>query len=167
MTQSPTLGSSPTPAGPWHRTPRSQAQYKTYLAILQAAEAFQREFVELFKTAELSFPQYNVLRILRGAGPDGLACGEVAERLIRHDPDMTRLLDRLERRGLTARTREQRDRRVVRTHITATGLAILASLDEAVDALHERQLGHLSEAELAALTSLLENARARTEAAAP
>jgi DNA-binding MarR family transcriptional regulator len=147
----------------YSRSDRAQAQSDAYLGILRAAEELQRGFVELFKQADLSFAQYNVLRVLRGAGPAGLACGEVAGRLIRHDPDMTRLLDRLERRGLTERTREPHDRRVVRTRITPKGLALIASLDAPVDALHERQFGHLSLAELGELAARLERARARTD----
>ena len=104
----------------------------------------ERESVELLKTADLSPAQYNVLRILRGAGPEGATCGDVTSKLVKHDPDVTRLLDRLERRELIVRTREVSDRRVVRTRITKAGLALLAELDDPVDALHERQLGHLS-----------------------
>jgi DNA-binding MarR family transcriptional regulator len=137
------------------------AQYDAYAAILHAAEALQRQVAELLRAADLSLAQYNVLRVLRGAGPRGLGCGEVAGRLARHDPDMTRLLDRLERRHLTERTREPHDRRVVRTRITGEGLALLATLDEPVDALHERQFGHLSGDQLAGLTAVLQEARTR------
>jgi DNA-binding MarR family transcriptional regulator len=121
----------------------------------------QRGITELLKQSHLTTAQYNVLRVLRGAGSDGLACGQVGERLIRHDPDVTRLVDRLARRGLVARSRERADRRIVRTRITPRGLELLASLDGPVDALHERQLGHLSESQLTDLSSLL--ARAETE----
>lgn len=148
-------------SGPHARSARALAQAEAYLGILRAAEALQRDFVELFKASDLSFAQYNVLRVLRGAGSAGLACGEVAGRLIRHDPDMTRLLDRLERRGLTERTREPRDRRVVRTRITAKGLALIGVLDAPVEALHERQFGHVTEARLRELAAWLEEARAR------
>jgi DNA-binding MarR family transcriptional regulator len=74
---------------------------------------------------------------------------------------MTRMLDRLERRGLTERTRDARDRRVVRTRITPKGLGLLVELDDPVDALHERQFGHIREDRLVELTGLLEEARAR------
>ena len=130
-----------------------------------AAKAFSDEGfqVELLKGEELSLSQYNILRILRGAGDAGLACGQVGGRLVRHDPDVTRLMDRLEKRGLIARAREPQDRRVVRTKITAEGLALLGRLDGPIDRLHERQLGHMSERRLATLRSLLAEARAREE----
>ena len=146
---------------PPERAARTATQRDAYLAILQAAEALQRQFAELLKAHDLSLAQYNVMRVLRGAGAAGLACGEVAGRLIRHDPDMTRLLDRLEKRKLTERTREPRDRRVVRTRLTSAGETLLAELDGPVDALHERQFGHIEESKLLALTALLEEARAR------
>jgi DNA-binding MarR family transcriptional regulator len=143
------------------RSARTVAQYDAYLAILHAAETLQRQLTELLRESDLSLAQYNVLRILRGAGSTGLACGEVAGRMIRHDPDMTRLLDRLEKRHLTERTREPKDRRVVRTRITQAGLTLLADLDEPIDALHERQLGHLSPDRLADLTAVLHDTRER------
>ncbi len=148
-------------ASPRTRTPRTRAQYEAYTGLLQAAERLQREFAELFKARDLSPAQYNVLRILRGAEPLGATSGEVADRLINPDPDVTRLLDRLEKRGLVARTRETKDRRVVRTRITGAGLALLDELDEPVDALHETQFGHLGERRLAALGRLLQEVRAR------
>jgi DNA-binding MarR family transcriptional regulator len=112
-----------------------------------------------------------VLRILRGAGagccggghPDpaakGLACGEIGQRMISQDPDMTRLLDRLEGRGLIVRGRDARDRRMVTTRITAAGLDLLKVLDQPLLDLHRRQLGHLGEAKLAGLLDLLETVR--------
>lgn len=141
------------------RSKRSKAQADAYLAVVRIAEDLHRGFTELFKASDLSFAQYNVLRILRGAGADGLTCGGVSERLVQHDPDVTRLLDRLEKRSLIERHRDQKDRRVVRTAITDTGLALLANLDEPVDAVHEQQLGHLSDARLKELMTLLEEVR--------
>ena len=143
------------------RTPRTRAQYEAYLALVRAAEAMNREFVELLKTEDLSDAQYNVLRILRGADAAGLACREISERLIRHDPDVTRLLDRLEQHGLIVRMRDPKDRRVVRSRITEDGLAKLSRLDAPVDATHERQLGHLSDARLQELRALVEEAHLR------
>jgi DNA-binding MarR family transcriptional regulator len=143
------------------RPPRTQAQFEAYAAVLKAAEDLQRGFVELLKARQLSPSQYNVLRILRGAGAAGLACREVGDRLIRHDPDITRLLDRLEHRGLVERTREAADRRVVRTRITKAGVALLAELDAPVDGLHDRQLGHMTARQLLALSKLLQEATAR------
>lgn len=132
--------------------------------MLQVVTEHDRDLVELLKPSDLSPAQYNVLRILRGAGPTGATCGDVTGRLVKHDPDVTRLLDRLERRALTVRSRDASDRRVVRTRITKAGLKLLAELDEPVDALHERQLGHMDERELAELRALLALVRARRPA---
>lgn len=112
----------------------------------------------MLKTEDLSSTQYNVLRILRGV-PDGLPCGEIANRMITRDPDITRLLDRLEKRSLVSRCRETEDRRTVLTRITPEGLKLLARLDEPVVAAHRRQLGHLGRERLRALRELLEAAR--------
>jgi DNA-binding MarR family transcriptional regulator len=132
-----------------------------FAALIVAAEQFERELVELLKRDELSVSQYNILRVLRGAGAAGLACGQVGGQLFRHDPDVTRLVDRLHKRGLVERARETRDRRVVRTRITTAGRDLLASLDVPVDALHERQHGHMSDGQLTSLKALLTEARAR------
>lgn len=141
------------------RSDRTVAQSNAYLEILRAAEQLERGFSDLFKVHDLSATQYNVLRILRGAGPEGHTCGDVSARLVTHDPDVTRLLDRLEKRGLIERRRSDKDRRVVRTTISDTGMALLAELDGPVDALHEAQFGHMAEDRLRQLTALLEEAR--------
>lgn len=106
--------------------------------------------------AGLTPNQYNVLRILRGAGAEGLPCGEIAERMITRDPDVTRLLDRLVARGLAARERAAGDRRVVRAVITEAGLTLLAALDPAVRAHPPAALGSLGKRRLAALRAQLE-----------
>jgi DNA-binding MarR family transcriptional regulator len=118
---------------------------------------------QVFKPAALSAAQYNVLRILRGAG-EHLPCGEIANRMIARDPDMTRLLDRLEKRKLVSRCRQQTDRRVVAVRITDAGLKLLAELDPKLLAAHRAQLGHMDEAELKQLIALLEKARQRAQA---
>jgi DNA-binding MarR family transcriptional regulator len=127
--------------------------------LQRTADALLRGVEELLKPAGLTPSQYNVLRILRGAGPEGLACGEIAGRMLTRDPDMTRLLDRMDKRGLVTRSRNSRDRRVVVTRITAAGLRLLASLDEPVVNLHKQQLQHLGRERLRQLSSLLEEAR--------
>ncbi len=132
----------------------------TFLSLQRLAADLGQEVAELLKPAGLSAAQYNVLRILRGAGDTGLACGEIAERMISKDPDITRLLDRLEKRGLVTRARETDDRRVVTTRITDEARALLASLDERVAELHRRQLSALGEEKLLRLQALLEEARA-------
>jgi DNA-binding MarR family transcriptional regulator len=113
-----------------------------------------RGLVQVLKTEDLSATQYNVLRILRGA-PEGLPCGEIASRMITRDPDVTRLLDRLEKRGLISRCRETKDRRTVMARITPDGLKLLSRLDEPVQAAHRKQLGHLGRERLRVLTELL------------
>jgi DNA-binding MarR family transcriptional regulator len=112
----------------------------------------------LLKSEDLSSTQYNVLRILRGA-PDGLPCGEIGSRMITRDPDITRLLDRLEKRDLISRCRETKDRRMVMARITPEGLKLLARMDEPVREMHRSQLGHLGRERLRTLTELLQAAR--------
>ena len=118
-----------------------------------------RGVAETLKPSGLTPTQYNVLRILRGAGTDGLPCRNISERMVNHDPDVTRLLDRLEAQGLIGRSRDGKDRRVVLSHITPQGLKLLESLDEPVVELHRRQLKHMERAHLETLSGLLETAR--------
>src|SRR5438309_12079749 len=125
-----------------------------FLDLLRTTDLLSRGLVQVLKAEDLSATQYNVLRILRGA-PDGLPCGEIANRMITRDPDITRLLDRLEKRGLISRCRETKDRRMVMTRIMPEGLKLLARLDEPVQEGHRRQLGHLGRERLRALTELL------------
>jgi DNA-binding MarR family transcriptional regulator len=125
-----------------------------FLDLLRTTDMLSRGLVQVLKTGELSSTQYNVLRILRGT-LDGLPCGEIASRMITRDPDITRLLDRLERRGLISRYREAEDRRMVMARIAPEGLHLLASFDEPVQAAHRQQLGHLGRERLRALTEIL------------
>lgn len=131
-----------------------------FLDLVRTTDVLSRGPVRVLKAQDLSGTQYNVLRILRGA-PQGLACGEIASRMITRDPDVTRLLDRLEKRGLISRCRESRDRRTVMTRITLVGLKMLARLDEPVRAAHRKQLGHLGRKRLRALAALLRVARGK------
>ena len=128
-----------------------------YIDLVRTTE-FLCPFAQVFKAEELSPAQYNVLRILRGS-PDGLTCGEIGNRVITRDPDITRLLDRMEKRGLISRLRGDKDRRVVLTSITRQGLALLARLDKPVREIHRRLLGHLGAERLEALRQLLEACR--------
>ena len=128
------------------------------LELVRTTDFLSRGVIAILKTEDLSPPQYNVLRILRGS-PDGLTCGEIGNRMITRDPDITRLLDRLEKRGLIARARDTKDRRVVLTRITPGGLDVLARLDLPVREAHRRQLGHLGRQRLQALTDLLQLCR--------
>jgi len=108
-------------------------------------------------TADLTPNQYNVLRILRGSHPSRLACGEIADRMISRDPDITRLIDRLSRRGLVTRVRGRQDRRVVEVAITDRGREVLRGLDAHVDRMPKAMLGHLGARKLAQLGKLLEH----------
>ena len=131
---------------------------QAFLELLRTTDQLARRLVAVLKDEGLSSNQYNVLRILRGA-PDGLACGEIGDRMITRDPDITRLLDRLERSKLIARWREERDRRVVVARITPEGLKLLARVDAPMQAAHRQQLGHMGPKRLKALVQLLQAAR--------
>jgi DNA-binding MarR family transcriptional regulator len=141
-----------------NRTPESPEE-AVFVNIARTADALYREVEKMLKASSLSPAQYNVLRILRGAGAEGLACRQVAVRMVTRDPDMTRLLDRLEARGLVLRTREKTDRRVITTRITEEGLHLLRELDKPVQELHRRQLGHLGSNRLKMLAQLLDLVR--------
>ena len=130
-----------------------------YLAVQVIADEQRARFNALFKSKDLTGAQYNVLRILRGAGSDGLSCGEIGERMINRESDITRMLDRLEGRGLIKRERQTDDRRVVLGFITDAGLELLKELDQPVDELHRSLMGHMSEKELDSLLKLLGKAR--------
>ena len=125
---------------------------------LQIAAARIMEPWEKFlkSSAQLTPNQYNVLRILRGSHPTRLPCGDIAERMIARDPDITRLVDRLGRRGLVTRSRSRQDRRVVEVGITEKGLHVLQSLDGHVDRFPKAMLGHLGLKKLEQLVALLE-----------
>jgi DNA-binding MarR family transcriptional regulator len=131
-----------------------------FLDLLRTTDMLSRGLVAILKPEDLSSTQYNVLRILRGA-PEGLPCGEIAKRMITRDPDITRLLDRLEKRGLISRSREARDRRTVMARITGAGLKLLARFDEPIQEAHRKQLGHLGRERLRLLTDLLREARSQ------
>jgi DNA-binding MarR family transcriptional regulator len=131
-----------------------------FLELMRTTDMLSRGLAGILKSEDLSSTQYNVLRILRGA-PDGLPCGEIASRMITRDPDVTRLLDRLEKRKLISRCRETKDRRTVMVRITTDGLQLLARLDEPVQAGHRKQLGHMGRERLRSLTDLLLAARSQ------
>ena len=116
---------------PARRLPRAgpSLEESAYIALLRTADQLQTRFAARLKPHGISPTQYNALRILRGAGPDGLPCTQIGERMFTHDPDITRLVDRLEKRKLVARSRDSQDRRVVRARITSEGLDLLAELD--------------------------------------
>lgn len=129
------------------------------LNLERTAAVLGHAFAESLKAYGITPTQYNVLRILRGAGPQGLCRNEVRDRLISQVPDVTRLLDRLEDSELIERERSTADRRQVATRITATGLDLLRTLDEPVLEMHKQLVGHMSEKQLKSLTELLALAR--------
>lgn len=145
------------------KKPLRNVEERVFLDALRTADHLLRGEVQLLKSAGLSFAQYNVLRILRGSEPDGLTCGAISERMVNRDPDITRLLDRLEARRLVARSRDKDDRRVIVTRITGSGLKLLDELDEPVDRVHRDQLKHLGRKQLETLAELLELARSPVE----
>lgn len=125
------------------------------LNIVRTSNVLVNDFERMLKPYGITGTQYNVLRILRGAGPDGLCRNEVAERLINRMPDATRLLDRMEEAGLVSRERSESDRRLVRTRITKKGRNLVDSLDDEVEQQHEKELGHMSKKDLEKLIELL------------
>lgn len=130
------------------------------LSVLRTAEVISQYGDNLLKSFDLSANQYNVLRILRGARETGLTCGQIGERMISRDPDITRLLDRLESRGLIARERSDEDRRVVVARIGAAGLDLLREMDPEILSYNKRFFESFGAKKLRQLIELLEEARA-------
>lgn len=139
--------------------PFVSTEAEAHLNIERTAAVLGHAFAERLKPYGITSTQYNVLRILRGAGHDGLCRNEVRDRLIAQVPDVTRLLDRLEEAGLIARERSTTDRRLVATRITDSGMALLDKLDAPVFEMHRELLGHMSEEQLRTLIELLAVAR--------
>src|SRR5215213_597741 len=133
------------------RTLRQEAQ----LNMVRTANVLSDAFEQMLKPYGITGTQYNVLRILRGAEPEGLCRNEVSQRLLNRMPDATRLLDRMEESGLVTRERSTSDRRLVTTRITGKGRQIVDDLDEAADEQHEKALGHMTEKQLHQLIDLL------------
>ena len=136
---------------------------EAFLNVLVTANWAQGETARVLAPYALTPAQYNVLRILRGSHPTPLPCSAIGERLVDRTPDVTRLLDRLERAGLLSRTRAAHDRRVVEVSVTDAGLALLATVEPHVTALFERVSGTLSDADFRTLSDLLERMRAGEE----
>jgi DNA-binding MarR family transcriptional regulator len=133
-------------------------EQEVLLGLLIAAARTVEPWEKFLKaTAGLTNNQYNVLRILRGSHPSRLACSEIADRMIARDPDITRLIDRLSRRGLVARVRGRKDRRVVEVAITDKGREVLRSLDPHNNRVPQAMIGHLGASKLRQLGRLLEH----------
>jgi DNA-binding MarR family transcriptional regulator len=145
--------------------PFAGLEEEVILNLVRTAEYVLSRGAEVLKRESLTSTQYNALRILRGAGAAGLPCGEIGERMVTKESDITRLLDRLERRGLITRERPESNRRVVITRISDAGLRILADLDGPVQESHRRVAGHLGPERLDALNELLEATRTLPPAA--
>lgn len=139
--------------------PFSSLEHEAQLSILRTSVVLEDSFEQLLKPYGITGTQYNVLRILRGAGADGLCRNEVRGRLLRRMPDATRLLDRMEEAGLVVRARDGADRRLVSTKLTSEGRRLVDALDDEVEQEHQRRLGHLSDRQLRTLVDLLARAR--------
>jgi len=130
------------------------------LNILRTAEFVTTVVTDVLRPVELTVTQYNALRILRGAGEQGLMCGEIGERMITKESDITRLLDRLEARGLISRERPEANRRAVIAKISSVGRELLSGLDKPVMACHKQLAASLSQTKLRNLIDMLETVRA-------
>ena len=129
------------------------------LNIVRTADVLMQGLMDVLKPFALSPTQYNVLRILRGAGEEGASCKDVGARMVTRDPDITRLMDRLEKRGLLTRDRAKEDRRFVTHRLTKVGLELVNELDRPIDALHRRTMRHVRPERLRELITLLEEVR--------
>jgi len=141
--------------------PFESLEVEAVLSIARTAAIFEHQAAQALKPYHLSLSQYNVLRILRGAGADGLCRNDVGSRLITQVPDVTRLLDRMEEAGLISRERGSNDRRFVTTRITRKGLDLVGKLDKPITDLHQQQLGHVSKKTLRVLIDALAEVRAK------
>jgi DNA-binding MarR family transcriptional regulator len=129
------------------------------LNIMRTADHLNLQLMDVLKPYGLSGTQYNVLRILRGAGDTGASCKDIAGRMVTRDPDITRLMDRLEKRGILTRDRAKEDRRVVTHRLTESGLELVNELDRPIEALHQTAMGRLKSGQLRDLIDLLEQLR--------
>ena len=144
------------------KIPFTSREQEAYLSLLRTADLLQAQVEARLKEFGLTGTQYNALRILRGAGAEGLPCREIGERMITHDPDITRLLNRLEDRGFVERTRARHDRRVIYGKITAAGLKLLRELDRPVEKHGREMLRHVGQERLKQLIELLELVRGKS-----
>ena len=141
------------------KIPFASREAEAYLSLLRTSDALQTQVEAQLKEFGLTGTQYNALRILRGAGPEGLPCREIGERMITRDPDITRLLDRLEDRGFVQRMRAKHDRRVIYGKITAAGLKLLREMDGPLEKFGREMLRHVGQEKLRQLIDLLELVR--------
>jgi DNA-binding MarR family transcriptional regulator len=137
------------------RKPFQSLEEEAFLNLARTYAVLEHELLQALKPFDITPTQYNVLRILRGAGPEGLCRNEVGERLVRRVPDVTRLLDRMEEMSLVDRVRGGEDRRYVTARITRQGLGVLDRLDTEIHRIHRSQLGHVDRKLLRTLIDLL------------
>jgi DNA-binding MarR family transcriptional regulator len=140
-------------------SPFSSVEEEAFLNLMRTSDCLQRALQQRIRGFGLTSTQYNVLRILRGAQPDGLTCAAIGARMIAMEPDITRLLARLKRLKLIRQHRDRHDRRVVWTQISDAGLDLLLAMDPVIQRIPRELLGHVNGAALAELTRLLELAR--------
>jgi DNA-binding MarR family transcriptional regulator len=141
------------------RHPTASIHQQVFVSLARTEAVLHDSLDRVLGPRGLSLTQYNVLRILRGAEPEGLCRNEIGDRLITRMPDVTRLLDRMEAAELVTRARRAEDRRLVSTSLTRKGRALVDELDRIVDQTHREQLGHLSATDLRTLLRLLDLAR--------
>ena len=141
------------------RKPFTSLEQEAFLSVARTEAALREHLEQVLKPFDISFSQYNVLRILRGAGQGGLCRNEIRDRLVDRMPDVTRLLDRMEETGWVTRTRGTEDRRQVSTYLTKAGKDLVDALDGPVAEEHGRRLGHLTKTQLRTLIELLAAAR--------
>ena len=135
--------------------PFTSLEQEAQLSIVRTGALLMDGVEQFLKPYGITATQYNVLRILRGAEPNGLCRNELRDRMLTRMPDMTRLLDRMEESGLVVRGRQDEDRRMVRSRISSTGLKLLADLDDVTQKEEKRRFGHLNEQQLRSLIELL------------
>jgi DNA-binding MarR family transcriptional regulator len=139
--------------------PFQSVAQEAFLTLQRTADVITRRSTQFLKQWDVSGTQYNVLRILRGAGPGGLRCGEIGERMVTHDPDITRLLDRMEKAGWIERARDTTDRRVVLTRISRKGLDLLKQIDKPLEEEIKLMGSHISEKRFRELINILNELR--------
>lgn len=139
--------------------PFALPEEEALLNLVRTHEFLLQRQTEFFKQFQLTPTQYNILRILRGAGADGVTCSRAAERMVTADPDITRLFDRLEARKLIRRERSAEDRRVVVSRITPDGLKLVDAIDKPLARLLKRHMGRVGPKKLAQLIEILESLR--------
>lgn len=138
-------------------------EIEAYLSVARTFDQLHTELDAVFKQYGLTQQQYNVLRILRGAGEEGLPSLEIANRMVTRVPDITRLVDRMLKSELVVRRRCDKDRRVVWVMLTPKGRQLVERLQEPIETAHVEQMGHLDESELQSLIRLLEKVRNRPD----